>query len=199
MSRPPGQAWDPVPADSPIAPSAAMARARQELESPSPCRSRAAACSGRSRAGAPISIEAFETLVHLFKIEGRFREARRLVLRWWEHYPNRTGVLKELAHLEKPNPYAPDRARETLTLRRGRLHRMMTRICLGFANLAIRGNDFAEAERRLRHVRAEASGRSGHRPRLADAGPGHIERRGCEDGPGPSATGRSSTPTRFSA
>jgi tetratricopeptide (TPR) repeat protein len=141
------QAWDAVPGGSPFASPAAMACARQELS-----RHRLAAAEPfliRALEGrGPDATEAFETLVHVLKIEGRYREARRLVLRWWEHYRDRTGVLKELAHLEKPNPYAPDRARENLT-RAAAAAPEDDRIWLGFANLAIRGNDFVEAEKWL--------------------------------------------------
>ena len=44
----------------------------------------------------PHAIEARETLVNLFKIEGRFEEARRLVAEAWDWYPDRIGLLKEL-------------------------------------------------------------------------------------------------------
>ena len=71
-------AWESVPASSPHAGQAAVARARQELEKHHLTEAEKLLVRALSDQG-PHAIEAFETLVHLFKIEGRFREARRLV------------------------------------------------------------------------------------------------------------------------
>ena len=56
----------------------------------------------------PHAIEALETIVHLFKIQGRFEEARRLIRDSWTRYPDRIGVLKELAQVDSQNPYSLD-------------------------------------------------------------------------------------------
>ena len=140
-------AWDSVPAGSSHAGQAAVARARQELEKHHLTDAESLLVRALGDQG-PHATEAFETLVHLLKIEGRFREARRLVRSWWVHYPNRIGILKELAKLDTPNAYAPDRAREMLSLAE-RAAPDDSRIGLGFANLAIRGNALDEAQRRL--------------------------------------------------
>jgi len=133
-----------------------MARARQELQqhrlaAAEPLLVRALGDQG------PDGFEAFETLVHLFKIEGRYREARRLVRDGWQHDRDRIGILKEMAQLEWPNPYPLDRARGALT-RAAQAAPDDDRVCLGLANLAIRSNDFGEAERRLRQCEERRPG-----------------------------------------
>jgi predicted Zn-dependent protease len=100
----------------------------------------------------PQGREAAETLVHLFKIQGRFHDARQLVRSAWEHYPDAIGVLKELAQIDSLNPYPVARARETLQ-RAEQSAPDDDRVWLGFANLALRMNDLKEAERWL--VRCE--------------------------------------------
>ena len=55
-------------------------------------------------------LEAFETLLQLYKIEGRRDEARRLVLRCWGR-GEPAGMLQELLRLDGPDPIAVGEAR----------------------------------------------------------------------------------------
>jgi tetratricopeptide (TPR) repeat protein len=92
----------------------------------------------------PHAIEARETLVNLFKIEGRFDEARRLVRERWDRYPDRVGALQELARLESDNPVAIEVVRPVLT-RAYAAAPDDDRIWLGWASLAMRTGRFDEA------------------------------------------------------
>ena len=62
----------------------------------------------------PHAIEARETLVNLYKIQGRYREAERVVREGADLYPDRIGLLKELAQLGSINPHKLDRVRSAL-------------------------------------------------------------------------------------
>ena len=92
-----------MPADSPFAGHAAMLRARLVLK-----RDRFAEAEEllpiAMRAQGPHAIEARETLVHLFNLQGRFAEVRRLVEDAWDTYPDRIGLLRQLASLDSINP-----------------------------------------------------------------------------------------------
>src|SRR5271165_3480572 len=92
-------AWSRVPADSPFAGHAAMLRVRMLLK-----RDQFAAAEellpAALHAAGPHAIEARETLVHLFKLEGRFAEMRTLIQESWDTYPDRFGLLWQLATLD---------------------------------------------------------------------------------------------------
>jgi thioredoxin-like negative regulator of GroEL len=140
-------AWSSVPSESPYAGHAAMLRARLHLRSdqlaeaeellPSALRS-----SGRH------AIEARESLVSLFKLEGRFAEVRALVQGGWDSYPDRIGLLRELATLDSINPVPVEKIGPALEKAAGNAPDD-DRIRLGRANLAIRTGRFEEAGRLL--------------------------------------------------
>ncbi|MDR3620393.1 MAG: tetratricopeptide repeat protein [Paludisphaera borealis] len=140
-------AWDSVPIGSPFAGRAAVRRARQELASHRLAAAETYLLRAVDERGAH-AVEAFETLVHLFKIEGRFREVRRLVNDWWEDYPNRISMVTELTQLDTPSAYAPAKAREALD-RAGAAAPDDDRVWLGKANLAMRTGDLDQAGRWL--------------------------------------------------
>jgi tetratricopeptide (TPR) repeat protein len=140
-------AWSRVPADSPFAGHAAMLRVRLLLK-----RDRFAAAEellpAALRASGQHAIEARETLVALLKLEGRFDELRTVVQDGWDSYPDRFGLLRQLANLDSINPVpiekiwpAVEKAAENSP--------DDDRIWLGRANLAIRTGDFAKARRWL--------------------------------------------------
>jgi tetratricopeptide (TPR) repeat protein len=145
-------AWEKVPTSSPYAGQAAVARARQELllhrfAAAEELMPRAVADRG------PHATEALETLVQLAKIEGRFDEVRKLV-RWsWDRYPDRVGVLRELAQVESLNPFSVAKTREALE-RASRSAPDDDRVWLGCANLATRTGRFDEAAGWLRRCEA---------------------------------------------
>ena len=96
-------AWAQVPPGSPLAARAAMMRARQALKV------------HRLSAAEPLlpaalddpgdfGKEARETLVHLYKLQGRFDEARRLVREGWGRY-DRVGTIQELSDSIPPIPF----------------------------------------------------------------------------------------------
>ena len=53
--------------------------------------------------------------MNIYKLQGRYDEARRLVREGWARYPDRVGTLQELVRLDTTNP-DPDRARSSPTL-----------------------------------------------------------------------------------
>ncbi|MDR3618779.1 MAG: FG-GAP-like repeat-containing protein [Paludisphaera borealis] len=148
-----GAAWDRVPGESPFAGRAAVMRARQELHHRRFATAEALMERALNEEG-PHAIEAAETLVNLFKIQGRFREARRLVRAAWRRYPDRIGLLREMALLDSQNPFPIVRAREALALA-AKSAPDDDRVALGTANLAIRTGDFAAAGRRLKSCLAK--------------------------------------------
>ena len=97
------KAWARVPASSPFGPSAAMYRARLVLE-----HDRFADAEGllliALRGTGPHATEARETLVNLYKLQGRFDEARILVSEATRSYPDTAGVLREMERLGSNNP-----------------------------------------------------------------------------------------------
>ena len=140
-------AWARVAPTSAFAGHAAMLRVRLLLK-----RDRFAAAEEllpiALRASGQHAIEARETLVHLFKLEGRFDEARVLIEEAWSSYPDRFGLLRQLANFDSINPVpieniwpALDKAAEQSPAD--------DRIWLGRANLAIRTGDFAKAGKAL--------------------------------------------------
>ncbi len=152
-------AWGAVPEGSAFAGRAAVERARLELRShrfagAEPLMARALGERG------PHATEAAETLVHLLKIEGRFREARRLVRARWDGYPDAIGLLREMAHVDSLNPYPFERARSTLATAAAAAPED-DRVWLGLANLATRTGRFDEADRWLGRCEARRLGDEG--------------------------------------
>jgi enediyne biosynthesis protein E4 len=140
-------AWSRVPPGSPFAPHAALYRARLVLE-----HDRFADAEGLlvdALRGSPAhATEACETLVNLYKLQGRFSEARMLVLGALEFYPNPTAVIRELENLGSNRPVTVEVVRSTLE-RASRHAPDDDRIWLGWANLATRTGKFGEAKRWL--------------------------------------------------
>ncbi len=140
-------AWARVPDDSPFAPNAALMVARVALAD-----DRFAAAEGpltkalaaRGRAG----IEARETLVAIYKLQGRFGEARALVLGGWGTYPDPAGLLRELENLGSNKPMSISAIRPALE--KASAHAPEDdRIWLGWANYCTRTGRLDEARRRL--------------------------------------------------
>jgi thioredoxin-like negative regulator of GroEL len=142
-----GTVWAQIPADSPVAPRAAMMRARLNLK-----RHRLSVAEGllreALRAEAPLAIEARETLVNIYKIQGRYDEARRLVRDGWRTYPDQVGTLQELARLDSPTPLKLEQAQPNLD-EAVRVAPDDDRVWLGLANVATRTGRFSEARRWL--------------------------------------------------
>ncbi len=138
------RAWRDVPGESDFAGRASVMLARDALQSHHLAEAEPLMLRAVGETGAHAK-EAIETLVHLYKIEGRFLEARRLVRKYWDRYPDPIGVLKELAQLDSIKPYALDRARAALA----RAYESAPdddRIWLGWGNLATRMGQFADAK-----------------------------------------------------
>ena len=100
------------------------------------------------RASGQHAIEARETLVALFNLEGRFAEVRSLVQEGWDSYPDRFGLLRQLANLDSINPLPIEKIRPALE-KAAENSPDDDRIWLGRANLAIRTGEFAKAKRWL--------------------------------------------------
>ena len=137
-------AWSRVPTDSPFAGHAAMLRVRQLMK-----RDRFAAAEellpAALMASGQHAIEAREALVLLFKLEGRFAEVRSLVEKGWDSYPDRFGLLRQLANLDSINPVPIEHIRPALE-KAAEVSPDDDRIWLGRANLAIRTGEFAKAK-----------------------------------------------------
>jgi tetratricopeptide (TPR) repeat protein len=140
-------AWSRVPADSPFAGHAAMLRVRQLLK-----RDRFAAAEellpAALRASGDHAIEAREALVVLLKLEGRFDELRAVVQGGWDSYPDRFGLLRQLANLDSINPVPIEKIWPALE-KAAENAPDDDRIWLGRANLAVRTGEFARARRWL--------------------------------------------------
>ncbi|WZO99357.1 FG-GAP-like repeat-containing protein [Isosphaeraceae bacterium EP7] len=139
--------WARVDAASPFAPSAAMlaarlALARDRLAEAEPLLVKALGGQGK------LAVEARETLVNLYKIQGRFIEARAVVSGAWGTYPDPMGLLKELENLGSTSPMSVGVAHAALE-KASRNAPEDDRIWLGLANLATRTGRFDEAKRRL--------------------------------------------------
>jgi tetratricopeptide (TPR) repeat protein len=91
--------------------------------------------------------EARETLVHLYKLEGRYAEARRVVREGWPRY-DRVGTIQELLRLDTSNPIPIEKAQPILE-KAARAAPDDDRIWLGWAALATRQGQFEEARRWL--------------------------------------------------
>src|SRR5262249_59574345 len=85
------------------------------------------------------------TLVALYKLEGRFAEVRSLVQEGWDGYPDRMGLLRQLANLDSINPMPIEKIGPAL-VQAAENAPDDDRIWLGRANLAIRTGQFADAE-----------------------------------------------------
>ena len=137
-------AWSRVPTDSPFAGNAAMLRVRLLMK-----RDRFAAAEellpAALRASGQHAIEARETLVHLLNLEGRFAEVRSLVQEGWDSYPDRFGLLRQLANLDSINPVPIEKIWPALE-KAAENSPDDDRIWLGRANLAIRTGEFAKAK-----------------------------------------------------
>ncbi len=140
-------AWSRVPTDSPFAGHAAMLRVRLLLK-----RDRFAAAEeilpAALRASGQHAIEARETLVVLLKLEGRFDELRTVVQDGWDSYPDRFGLLRQLANLDSIVPVPIEKIWPALE-KAAENSPDDDRIWLGRANLAIRTGEFAKALRWL--------------------------------------------------
>ncbi len=140
-------AWKRVKSDSRFAPHAAILQARSVLR-----KDRFAdaepllkiAIKGKGK----LAIEARETLVNLYKIQGRFIEARALVSSSWGIYPDSVGLIKELEQLGSNNPKSVDAISAALQ-KASRNAPDDDRIWLGWANLATRLGQFVEAKKWL--------------------------------------------------
>src|SRR5262249_3816868 len=88
------EAWEGVPPDSPYAGHAALMLAREALAKHRLAEAERYLPTGLKAPG-PNGIEARETLLYLYKLQGRIEEARRLVRAGWDHYPDRVGTLQE--------------------------------------------------------------------------------------------------------
>jgi tetratricopeptide (TPR) repeat protein len=129
------KAWKRVPPGSRFAAMAAVMRARQALERDQltlaeELLSSALASRGRHE------VEARVSLIQLFKIQGRYDEARRLIREGWKSYPDPVGTLKELARLGTDNPIKIEKLRPILETA-WRNAPDDDRVWLGWANLAI--------------------------------------------------------------
>ena len=139
-------AWARVPPGSPYAPRAAMMRARQALKVH---RLSAAEPLLPLALGDPgdFGKEARETFVHLYKIQGRYDEARSLVRDGWGRY-DPVGTIQELVRLDTSNPIAIEKVQPILQTA-SRAARDDDRIWLGWANLATRTGQLEEARKWL--------------------------------------------------
>jgi enediyne biosynthesis protein E4 len=141
------RAWSRVPDGSLFSGQAAVRRARSEL-----ARHRLAAAEvllPKALADqGDHSLEAFETLLTLYRIEGRFDEALRLCWSYADRYPDQIALLRELVQLGSIKAHKLDYTRGLLETA-SRAAPDDDRIWLGWANLAIRVGRFEEAARWL--------------------------------------------------
>lgn len=140
-------AFSRVPRDSPFAGRAAVMLARQALQGHRLSVAEELMPRALEEDG-PYGTEARETLIFMFKLQGRYDEARRLVREGWTRYPDRVGTLQELARLDTPTPIKIEKVRPTLETAY-RAAPADDRIWLGWANLAIRTGAFEEARKWL--------------------------------------------------
>ncbi len=139
-------AWARVASGSPYAARAAMMRARlalkvHRLSAAEPLLLTALADPGE------FGKEARETLVHLYKLQGRYEEARRVVREGWGRY-DPVGTIQEHYRLDTSNPIPVEKVLPILETA-ARLAADDDRIWLGWATLARRQGRFEEARRWL--------------------------------------------------
>jgi tetratricopeptide (TPR) repeat protein len=140
-------AWSRVPPGSPFAPHAAMLRARLVLRRDHLADAEPLLLVAVKGTG-PLAVEARDTLVNIYKIEGRFAEARTIALEASGQYPDEAALLRELETLGSNNPISFERAHAALD-RAGWTAPDDDRVWLGLANLATRSGHFDEAARWL--------------------------------------------------
>ena len=87
-------------------------------------------------------------MVNLYKLQGRFDEARILVIEATDTYPDTAGVLREMEKLGSNNPTGLEWIRSTLE-KASRNAPDDDRIWLGWANLATRTGRLDEARKLL--------------------------------------------------
>ena len=140
-------AWSRVPTDSSFAGNAAMFRVRLLMK-----RDQFALAEEllpvALQASGQHAVEARETLVHLLNLEGRFAEVRALVQEGWDTYPDRFGLLRQLATLDSINPNPIETIRPELE-KAAVNSPDDDRIWLGRANLGIRTGEFDKAQKWL--------------------------------------------------
>jgi tetratricopeptide (TPR) repeat protein len=140
-------AWSRVPAGSPFEAHAALYRARLVLSHDRFADAEPLLLTALRGQGTHAT-EARETLVNLYKIQGRFDEARALVLGAWGSYSDPAGLLKEVETLGSSHPMGFDKIRTALD-KASRNAPDDDRIWLGWATLATRTGHLADAKRRL--------------------------------------------------
>ena len=136
-------AWARVPEGSEFGPEAAMMLARVALAD-----DRMAEAERHLpralRAADPMGIEARESLLLLYKLQGRYEEARRLVRDGWDRYPDKVGTLQQLWHLDNANPITLEDHRRIVD-RASRAAPDDDRVWLSRAHLANREARFEES------------------------------------------------------
>ena len=144
-------AWARVPPESSFGPHAALMRARSALKGHRFAVAEQFLPTALGAAG-PNGIEARETLIRLYKLQGRYEEARRLVQEGWDVYPDRVGTLQELWRLDTVDPLPLEDQRTTLETA-AQSAPDDDRIWLGQAHLLMRTGRYDEAARRLEDCR----------------------------------------------
>jgi len=96
----------------------------------------------------PLAIEARETLVTMYKMQGRYDEARRLVRDGWTIYPDRVGTLQQLARLDSSTPMRREDVEPVLEKAHG-VAPDDDRVWLGLAHVATGTGQFDEARKWL--------------------------------------------------
>jgi tetratricopeptide (TPR) repeat protein len=140
-------AWERVPEESEFAPSAAMMIARlalagDRMAEAEPWLIKALEAPDR------LGIEARESLLLLYKIQGRSEEARRLVKDGWDRYPDRVGTLQQLWYLDTASPISLEDHRRIVE-RAAKAAPEDDRVWLALAHLANRGARYEESARWL--------------------------------------------------
>lgn len=129
---------------SPFALDAVMEEARAELDmnrlgAAEPYLLMVKNASGRT------GLESIESLLTIYKIEGRYDEARLLLQDSASRYPDKMGVVKELATIDSVIPYPIDRAKAGLA-RSYQADPKDDRVWIGLANLERLQGNFANAQ-----------------------------------------------------
>ncbi len=144
-------AWARVPPESSFGPHAALMQARSALKGHRFVVAERFLPTALEASG-PNGIEARETLIRLYKLQGRYEEARRLVQEGWDVYPDRVGSLQQLWRLDTVDPLPLEDQRSTLEVA-AQWAPDDDRIWLGQAHLLMRTGRYDEAARRLEDCR----------------------------------------------
>ncbi len=139
-------AWSKVPSDSPQAGWAAIHRARAELQRGRVSEAEALFTSSIETPGSHRA-EAIGSLAHLYRLEGRLEDARRLFQEGFADFPNPIRALRDLDRLDA-DPYPVEGARQFLELAE-RQAPHDDRVWLARARFEIRTGRFDEADRWL--------------------------------------------------